>query len=263
MPVAHEGNERADGVNWGVLTSGRMPDLGPRYTETPADPYAPDAPPIAEPWNAATALLFVVIVIVWGWRLRGRYRDYPFLCSCLPILLAGGIGGTLYHSLRTSFVFLLFDVVPIFLLALAGAVFLAVRLSRRRAWIYITGAVIVYFVFNGAFRLMPSQSVKWAVNISYASLALLILAPMALVLIRTRFRHGAWVVAGLTSFVIAWFFRLWDESAGPYLSMGSHWVWHTFGAISTALIIEYFYRVESEKSVDPRTAVSGNCSPGE
>jgi hypothetical protein len=30
--------------------------------------------------------------------------------------------------------------------------------------------------------------------------------------------------------------------------MGSHWLWHTFGAITTALIVEYFYLVEGEKS---------------
>ena len=28
--------------------------------------------------------------------------------------------------------------------------------------------------------------------------------------------------------------------------MGSHWLWHTFGAITTVLIVEYFYLVEGE-----------------
>jgi hypothetical protein len=70
---------------------------------------------------------------------------------------------------------------------------------------------------------------------------------MAVVLVRTRFRHGAWVVAGLVSFVIAWFFRLLDWQLGVYLPMGSHWLWHTFGAITTALVIEYFSLVEGEK----------------
>jgi hypothetical protein len=69
---------------------------------------------------------------------------------------------------------------------------------------------------------------------------------MAVVLVRTRFRHAGWVVAGLISFVIAWFFRLLDREVGVYLPMGSHWLWHTFGAATTALVIEYFYLVEGE-----------------
>ena len=76
---------------------------------------------------------------------------------------------------------------------------------------------------------------------------MLVLTPVALVLIRTRFRHGGWVVAGLVSFVIAWIFRLIDPDMGPYLPMGSHWLWHTFGAITTVLMIEFFYMVEGER----------------
>src|SRR5262245_5782442 len=111
MPVVSEITDSAGHPDWGFLTAGRMPDGGPRYAETPPDPYAPDAPFPAEPWNALTASVFIVIALAWAWRLRGRYRDYPFLCWCLPILLAGGIGGTLYHATRTSVVLFLLDVV--------------------------------------------------------------------------------------------------------------------------------------------------------
>jgi hypothetical protein len=31
------------------------------------------------------------------------------------------------------------------------------------------------------------------------------------------------------------------------MPMGSHWLWHTFGAIATALIIEFFYLVEGDQ----------------
>ena len=34
----------------------------------------------------------------------------------------------------------------------------------------------------------------------------------------------------------------------PLLPMGTHWLWHTFGAISTALVVEYFYLVEGERA---------------
>ena len=50
----------------------------------------------------------------------------------------------------------------------------------------------------------------------------------------------------LACFGIAFFCRLVDRTPYGDLPMGTHWLWHTFGAISTALIIEYFYKVESE-----------------
>jgi len=31
--------------------------------------------------------------------------------------------------------------------------------------------------------------------------------------------------------------------------MGSHWLWHTFGAVTTALLVEFFYRVEGGNHV--------------
>ena len=94
----------------------KLPDLGPRYLETPAgDP--PFAFP-AEPWNTVTAALFVVIAVAWFVGLRGRLFRFPMLAVCLPILLAGGIGGTIYHGTRSSPAWFLLDVVPIYILGL-------------------------------------------------------------------------------------------------------------------------------------------------
>jgi hypothetical protein len=289
-----------------MLANAELRDRGPRYTETPADPYAPDAPLIAEPWNAVTASFFIFIAAWWMWRLRARWRDFPFLMACLPILLAGGIGGTLYHGLRTERAYFLLDVVPIQLLALAGSVFIAITLWGRHRWLAILGAVGLNLGFAAAISVrvqdeMPINvkavnAVLWllgflfvlqfrpriqrklwnvcgmlsmafpvyvgtsiflftrfgkenphlAVNLNYAALATLVVLPIAVRLILTKFRHGSWFTAGLVAFAIAWFFRLVDQNMGIYLSHGTHWLWHTFGAISTALVIEYFYRVEAE-----------------
>jgi len=248
--MASRDERAAQQPDWALLANREMVDGGPRYTETPADPFSPSAPIPAEPWNAVTASLFIGLVAVWIWRLRGRYRDYPFLTCCLPILLAGGIGGTLYHATRTSFVFFLLDVVPISVLGLAGAVFMAIRYWGGRGWWFVPGAVAFYLGVNGLLfaALDPGQTL--AVNLSYASLAVVVLTPIALVLVRTKFRHGGWIVAGFVAFVIAWCFRLVDRRVELMLPMGSHWLWHTFGAIATAFLIEYFYRVEGERKID-------------
>lgn len=270
MPADDQVNGHAE-PDYGMLANAQLLDRGPRYTETPADPYAPDAPFIAEPWNAVTASFFVVIAAAWLFRLRGRYRQYPFLMCCLPILLVGGVGGTLYHGLRTERLYFLLDVIPIQVLALAGSVFLAVRLWQRRGWLYVIGGVVVYLaVSTMLFTLVLPRSRQLAVNLNYAALAAVVVFPMVLVLIRTRLRHVGWVVAGVISFVIAWFFRLLDERVGVFLPeasvwllgrdigfrlpMGSHWLWHTFGAVCTALVIEFYYHVEG----DARPARAGS-----
>jgi hypothetical protein len=166
----------------------------------------------------------------------------------MPVLLAGGIGGTLYHATRTSRLYFLLDVVPISLLGLAGAVFMAVRyFGRARMWML----VLLLLFYAGMNRLFFSalgpMDRQLSINLSYASLALVLLTPVALVLWRTRFRHGGWIVVGLLSFAIAWFCRLVDQHSAERMPMGTHWLWHTFGAISTAAVVQFFYKVEGEK----------------
>ncbi|HVL14765.1 MAG TPA: hypothetical protein VM529_19490 [Gemmata sp.] len=235
--------------DWGLVATrdGTLPDGGPVYAETPTDFSREVAGLPAEPWNTATAILFVVIALGWAWRLRGSYREYPFLTCCLPILLAGGIGGTLYHATRSSYAFFLLDVVPISLLGLAGSVFMAVRYWGGRGWRFVPVAVAFYVGVNQLlFAAVGPTNVQLAINLTYAALAVVILTPIVLVLIRSRGRHAGWVVAGVVAFVIAWFFRLLDQRMSLVMSMGSHWLWHASGAVATAMLIEYFYRVEGE-----------------
>ena len=48
--AAPEGEESVTRPDPAPVTDGRMADRGPRYTETPPDPYAPGSPPIAGWW---------------------------------------------------------------------------------------------------------------------------------------------------------------------------------------------------------------------
>ncbi len=249
MPAPDEGAP-APQPDWLLIQNGRMPDWGPVYTETPPNPFSPDAPSVAEPWNTVTATFFVFIALWFVWRVRGRYQDFPFLTACMPILLTGAIGGVLFHGTRTRVTYFLLDVVPISLLGLAGSLFMAYRLWGRGSWKYFLPGICVFYVTVNRvlFRAIGPVDMQWSVNLSYASLALVVLFPIVLVLWRTRFRHGGWVVAGVVSFAIAWFFRLVDREIGTTLPMGSHWLWHTFGAISTTLVIQFFYKVEGDSA---------------
>ena len=192
----------------------------------------------------------MLIVVFWVWRLRGRYRAYPFIVGCLPILLAGGVGGTLYHGFRNQIAFFLLDVIPIMLLGTAGSIYLTVKLGRAMGTVRVTataiGLVVVYVLLNFAIRLVPNPPPNLPVNLSYASLAVVLLVPALVVLTKTRFRHVGWVLAAVACFAHGWFFRLVDNTGVVNMPMGTHWLWHTYGALTTLFLTEYFYRLEEE-----------------
>lgn len=217
----------------------RLRDGGPRYVETPAD-IDDFTGAIAEPWNTGSAVLFVIIAAAWAWALRGRYRDHPFLTMCLPILAAGGIGGVLFHGLRRHNAFFLLDVIPIYLLGMAVSIWIWVRLGPRLQHLLATIGFLALLQILAKFQL-PRQ---WAINVSYLCLAILIVMPIVLALIRTRFRHAGWIYTAGACFAIAWIFRIADTFPPPLLPMGTHWLWHTFGALTTASLSAYVYLIE-------------------
>jgi hypothetical protein len=215
--------------------SERLPDGGPRYTETDLNRL------IVEPWNAASALAFLGLVVAWAVRLRGAYRCYPFLACCLPILAVGGVGGTVYHAFRASRVFLVMDYGPIYLLAAATTIYLWVQVGPR--WSHVLAVVLIS---AGVQLLGLSLPRHYAISASYASLAVLILAPAVVLLAKTRFRHGGWVALALAWFAAALFFRVAD--AWQLLTpVGTHWLWHLFGAATTAALMEYLYRLRRDR----------------
>lgn len=211
-------------------------DGGPFYAETNMNRL------IKEPFNAASALLFLLLVAVWVVRLRGRWRQYPFLTACLPLLAAGGVGGTLYHALRAARWMLLLDVVPISLLAMALSLFLWARL--RAAWWQLPIIASLYGLVPAMEWVLP---VHHAINATYLIIAALVLTPVLLYLLRMRGQHASWVLAGLVLFAVAGFFRNADAWRPPLLPMGTHWLWHIFGAACTACLAEFVYRVESNQ----------------
>lgn len=220
----------------------RLADGGPRYVETPADPRVFPGY-IAEPWNTASAFLFILIAVGWLIALRGRYRKHPLLTCCIPILLTGGIGGTLYHGIRLYHAFFLMDVIPIYILGLVVAIYLWIRLGPKVLHLIGMIGFLVLLQSIGIYTL-PRQ---WAINVSYAALALLMVIPIALVLVRTKFMHGGWILTALGCFGIAWICRIADTARPPLLPMGTHWLWHLFGALTTCAVSYYVYRIEGMK----------------
>jgi len=210
-------------------------DNGSLYTETNLQHLFP------EPFNAITSLFFLVIAIWWTQKIRRSWKQFPFLSYALVLLYIGGIGGSIYHGFRIWRVFLIMDWLPIMLLCLSAGIWFIARLTK---WYYALLLVIGYFIFQYLLRQWAAGSGDFQlfINLNYAILASLVLFPVLAFLISTRFRHAKWVGFALAAFAFALFFRISDQ--WDLLSVGTHFLWHTFGAIAAFCMLQYVYYVE-------------------
>ncbi len=228
-------------MNHLTLLQARLRDGGHAYTETDLSQL------IVEPWNGVSAALFLLIVGYWFIQLRGQYRQHLFMSISLPILAIGGIGGTIYHALRLHQVFLIMDWMPIMILCLAASVYFFIKVFEK----WIPAVLLVVGILASQmfmFRMFQTQNlpVQLAININYSVMALLILVPTALLLWKTRFRAGKWVGFALGSFLIAITCRAIDPMA--LLPMGTHFLWHIFGALACHSMFMYVYLLNAEKA---------------
>ena len=207
----------------------RLPDGGPIYTETDLTHW------IVEPYNALSAVPFILIALYWLIRLRSQYTHFRFLTFSSFFLLVGGIGGTIYHAFRAYEAFLLMDYLPIILLCYAASVFFAAKLVQRK-WLLIP----VYLVAFGL-QFLNNQFVPphIATNTGYIGMALIILLPIFLFLRSRQFKHGHYVLFALLSFVAAIFFRFIDQYA--LITIGTHFLWHLFGAVACQFMFLFLY----------------------
>ncbi|MCX7633191.1 MAG: ceramidase [Turneriella sp.] len=210
-----------------------LPDYGPLYRET--NPNAV----IKEPWNMASAALFIVLALYWLIKLHGR-KDFRFQYWLNWGLLVGGIGGTLFHGLRAHFIFLAMDFIPILVLSIALAFHFWFRILKRR--IYVFWPLAILFSLRFAIVYLGWER-STQIALSYATLGIFILLPVLLFLIKVDQQHGGWVALAVVFFAAALFFRSHDFA--PWLAKfhGGHWLWHVLAAQSVASIEIFLYKI--------------------
>lgn len=207
------------------------PDGGMLYKETDMAQLFP------EPFNAITAAFFLVLAIFWTFKIRGNFKGYPFLTYCLVLLYIGAIGGTVYHSFRQWPVFIMMDWLPIMLLCLSAGFYFVVQSTR---WYYAVAMVVGYLVLMFALRIwILADNASLFINVNYAIMASLVLFSVLRYLIYTQWKAGKWVGFALLSFVFALTFRIADQ--WEWFSFGTHFLWHTFGAVATFCMFNYIY----------------------
>ncbi|WP_343523027.1 hypothetical protein [Pedobacter sp.] len=213
------------------------PDGGILYTETNLNQLFP------EPFNTITSCFFLAIALYWTIRLWGKFKQHKFLSIALVLLYIGGIGGTTYHGLRRWPVFIMMDWMPIMLLCLSAGIYF---LSKLIKWYFAILIVAVYAFFQFYVRSLFSQGdFQVFININYAFMAAMVLFPVFGYLIKTEWRNGKWVGFALIAFIFALTFRVVDKWG--LLSMGTHFLWHTFGAIASFCMLNFIYLVNDKK----------------
>ena len=220
---------------WMELPQTGMRDMGPVYAETNLNRFP------AEPWATFTNIIFLLVVVYWARRIRGKAGRHGMMRLALPILVLGWFGGTVYHATRSHVIWLTLDWMPILVLALVAAWWFW-RGALGRPLLALAGVLIPFVIMmgvHGAFHGMPRSA---HITVGYCIMAASIILPSALHCI-VRYRAGwPWLVAAVGLFVIAITARQIDMTLGVrLLPMGTHFLWHIFGGMATFCLFGYIY----------------------
>ncbi|CAN5618763.1 hypothetical protein BH23BAC1_BH23BAC1_04350 [soil metagenome] len=222
--------------------SGLLPDGAGFYAETNPNFF------VMEPFNAISSLAFLIPVIYFMIKLKGRYKEYSFLTYCMPLLFIGGVGSTLFHAFRISPLFLIMDFLPIAILTLSVSIYFWVKVLRQKWIVFI---LIPLFVVMRLSVFSYFQSDTMALNISYFITGVMIFVPGLMYLHKTQYKHSTKLVWTVVLFMLALFFRRFDFEGMVLMPMGTHWLWHISCAAGALMLGEYLYRVKDlEKEFD-------------
>lgn len=174
----------------------------------------------AEPLNAATNLAF--FAAAWlAWRLarRGGALDGA-TAALLLLVVAIGIGSSLFHTFATPWARLL-DELPILLFQL---LFLWLYMRRvgglpRVAAIAAIAAYLAAAIYARHFQHLLNGSITYAP-------AVLMTAAMGLHYRRMRGPEPGLLAIGAAILVAAVFFRTLDGAVCDRFALGTHFVWH-------------------------------------
>lgn len=209
-------------------------DFGPLYAETQIGRFP------VEPWNTFSNLIFLGVWVLFAYRTRFDRKKHPLFIVTLPVLLVGFVGGTVFHATRASNVWLVMDFVPIGILAIAGALYFWLRVVPNA--MVAASLFLLTMSFSFAARRLVDLPRHLSISLGYGTLALGVLLPIVLHSRQSNWYGLARIIAAAAFFSIAITFRIVDREIVSLLPMGSHFLWHIFGGLSTYLILDYAYQ---------------------
>lgn len=227
----------------------RYYDGGPVYAETNPDQF------IVEPWNAFSSLLIVLPAIWWLFVIRNNATGFKFMLYCIPLMILGGTGSTLYHAFRSSSFFLYMDFVPTAILTFSLGIYFWIKVLKK--WWHVFFVIIISFLPR--FLFFNSLPTHAAINLSYTITGVMIGLPLLIFLFRTRFYKWRYVVITIALFLAGILFREADSWHISFLPMGTHFLWHVFTGIGAWFILGYLYHFRNNERL--KAQVSFQESP--
>jgi Ceramidase len=210
-------------------------DFGPIYSETDMSRLP------VEPWNTFSNLIFLFIILNFAIRTGLDWQKHRFIVSCLPVLLIGFAGGTIYHGTRSHNIWLFLDFIPIMLLALSASIYFLTELTKK--WLLSCLLVAGTFTLMGLARRSLELPRFLSIALGYGFLAGLIIIPMLIVAKRDKWRNVSLIISALLIFSLALYFRTIDSTIGKaILPMGTHFLWHLLGGTAVFLLFQFMYR---------------------
>ncbi len=185
----------------------------------------------AEPINALTNLAF--IFSAWAiWQLAARLKRLSLGIWVLIILTATiGIGSGLFHTFATNWARWL-DIIPILLFQLVYLWLYTDKIINLNSN-STTGLLVLYVVAAYVGRQFPQ-----VLNGS------LIYAPAFLMLVGlgsyhylNRKKERFILLISLGVLMLSLFFRSIDSAICPYISIGTHFLWHLFNGLLTYMLV--------------------------
>ncbi|HYG38982.1 MAG TPA: ceramidase domain-containing protein [Cytophagales bacterium] len=209
-----------------------LADGGPYYAETDPHNY------LVEPWNAFSSLFYLIPAIFWAIKIRHHLKENLFLAYCIPLLILGGLGSTLFHAFRSSSILLYMDILPILLLTFSVSTYFWQKVYNNW-WLTIFTLLLCFLIRLLSFTLdLPIHTLT---NIAYAINGVVIFLPIVIVLIRNSFQRVKIILFSILLFATALFFREIDARSFEGLPMGTHFLWHIFSAAGAYFLAEYLY----------------------
>jgi hemolysin III len=162
-----------------------------------------------------------------------------------------------YHATRSHAFWLYLDYMPILILVLSACIYLWQRLLNK--WRYTLLATLGPLLLYRIFFEFSSLPEKFLISAGYSVLALSILLPAILHCWFKNRKNWYWLALSLGAFVIAISSRQLDNgSVKDFLPMGSHFLWHIFGGISTFFLIQYLYTSDNVLNLEKQQTAKGD-----
>lgn len=208
-------------------------DFGPIYAETDLSRFP------VEPWNTASNLIFLLIIIYFAWTTRLNFKKYPLIVFSLPILFVGFFGGTVFHATRSNRIWLMMDYLPIMILSLLASMALLKELLG--SWIEAFGVGAILFIGVRVIFAYSALPIGFRISIGYTSLALIIILPAIFVSKKAEWLGISYILSAIIFFAGAITFRILDSA--KILPMGTHFLWHIFGGVSVFCLIKFLFKL--------------------